>query len=105
MNYYKMSRQQADGTYDLVTGEKVTFTKGYQMSFERPGMSEDKVNELADFFAHTLCLPLYVGVWEGTREVSVHLEHWEEREALLLAKVWNQDAIWDWKNGTAITVK
>lgn len=90
-----------DGTYNLNTGTEVNYRTGYQVSFERPNQSEEvRRNAMALFKA---LAPLNIGVWEGTQELSIRVKSLDL--ALALARVYDQDAIWDWKNMEAINLK
>ena len=93
-----------DGTYTM-QGNPTRFASGYQVLFERP---DDEYNDnLFDTIVISLCAHLqsmvYIGVWGGSKEVSFHTESREL--ALGIAFKYKQDAIWDWANNQAITLK
>lgn len=93
-----------NGTYTLV-GNPTYFESGYQVSFERP--DDAYTSDLFDTLVIGLCARLgsvvYIGVWDGVKEISFHTEDRDEAEAV--AVKYNQDAIWDWAKGCAIMLK
>lgn len=89
-----------DGTYDLRTGKAVEFLSGYQFSIERPNteLNLDIVPTL-----ETLFDGVYLGVWEGTKEFSFHTDNYGM--AVLMGRMYEQDAIWDWVKMEPINLK
>lgn len=90
-----------DGTYNLITGAKVNYRTGYQVSFERPDQSTQIRRSARKLFE--ALAPLNIGVWQGSQEVSIRVKSIDV--ALELARVYDQDAIWDWQNMEAINLK
>ena len=85
-----------DGTYDLFTKEKVSFDRGYQVSFET---DYDELNKTEyEILAYKMSLMsdnnVYLGVYENTPELSFHFEDIEL--ANVLGIVFDQISIWDW---------
>ena len=85
-----------DGTYDLFTKEKISFDRGYQVSFET---DYDKLNiSEYEVLAYKMSLMsdnyLYLGVYENNPELSFHFEDMEL--ANVLGIVFDQISIWDW---------
>ena len=85
-----------DGTYDLFTKEKVSFDRGYQVSFET---DYDQLNNTEyEILAYKMSLMsdnnVYLGVYENTPELSFHFEDIEL--ANVLGIVFDQISIWDW---------
>ena len=85
-----------DGTYDLFTKEKVSFDRGYQVSFET---DYDQLNKTEyEILAYKMSLMsdnnVYLGVYENTPELSFHFEDIEL--ANVLGIVFDQISIWDW---------
>lgn len=93
-----------DGTYTRL-GNVCKFDRGYQVSFERE--DDDYSDNLFDTTVITLIAKLqsdvFVGVWGGVREISFHTN--SKDLALMVATIYHQDAIWDWANNKAITLK
>ena len=87
----------ADGTYMLDTELKpapVDLTEGYWVGID-PIDSADLVNHAV------------FGVWtndEGIKEFDKVSFEEDLETALIFAKIWNQKAIWDNKNGVEIPV-
>lgn len=90
-----------DGTYDLISGEKLNHETGYQVSFERPNQSQEVQEKALALF--TALAPLNIGVWQGSEEISIRVDNLAL--ALALARLYDQDAIWDWENMQAINLK
>ena len=86
-----------DGTYDLFTKKTVSFDRGYQVSFET---DYDKLYKREEYevLAYKMSLMsdnnAYLGVYEGTPELSFHFEDIELANALGI--VFDQISIWDW---------
>lgn len=88
-----------DGTYDL-NGNPVSFTTGYQFSIERPGKTRS--DEFLEMIANATN-GAYIGVWGGVKEISFHTDNYDQ--AMFIAQMFTQEAIWDWAKMEAITVK
>ena len=88
-----------DGTYDLDTLTPIEYESGYQVTFSQIGDNysareyADRVNE---FLGASSDGKTAAGKFESTPEVSFHVN--SKREAVRLAKKYNQISIWDWKN-------
>lgn len=102
MNYYKVKQKfesygLEDGTYILDSiGTSVTLNGGYQVSFEESNnpLDETSFNQFANEFA-TYYTP-YIGVWDNQVELSFHIT--DKEFAMSMARIFNQEAIWDWTN-------
>lgn len=92
------------GTYDLETLEQVEYNKGYQVTFSQIGDNytdkeyADKVNE---FLKASSDGKASAGKFEGTPEVSFHVDDLETAEKL--GRKYNQISIWDWENDNDIS--
>lgn len=92
-----------DGTYNINTMESVSFESGYQVTFYTIGMqyTEDDYEFIASMFAEFSVDGIaYVGYFDGSAEISYRIAN--KAEAIKLAKMFNQVAVWDWKNGECI---
>ena len=99
-----------DGTFNLGTGEPVTFPKGYQVG----GYTTPLVNPTPDAIDGWLfrvkrlqVAPRYVGSWtapDGTRYIDASQWFEDRAEALNAASVRGEQAIWDWANDESINV-
>ena len=97
--YYRKNDTQnitKDGTYDLFTKEKVSFDRGYQVSFET---DYDELNKTEyEILAYKMSLMsdnnVYLGLYENVPELSFHFEDMEL--ANVLGIVFDQISIWDW---------
>ena len=106
MNYYKAKKnfsKTEDGTYDL-NGNPVSFSFGYQVSFERPTdrYTEAEYNATVDSLLG-FTQGAYIGVWEGTKELSFYTT--DKCMAIAIGAMHNQDAVWDWAKMEAISLK
>ena len=97
------SKKYGDGTYDLDTLDQISYNKGYQVTFSQIGDKytrreyADRVNE---FLAKSSDGKSSAGKFDGEPEVSFHVN--SKREAMRLARKYNQISIWDWKNEVEI---
>lgn len=91
-----------DGTYDLLTGEIVTFDSGYQTTFVTyfDKYTDKEFDEMVYKFAIMTNGMAYLGVWENTPEISFLFEDYEV--AMAIAVSFNQMTVWDWKNNEII---
>ena len=94
------NKTYSEGTYDIDTLAPVTYKEGYSVSFCQLGDKylDEEYNELiAKFLAHSSDGKASLGKFEGTPELSFHVL--SKREAIKLAKEFNQISIWDWEKG------
>ena len=93
----------ADGTYDAETLSPVSFETGYQVSFYTIGMelTADDYEFISAMFAEfSMDGRAYVGFFDGCAEISYRIA--DKLTAVKLARMYNQIAIWDWKNSECI---
>lgn len=91
-----------DGTYDLNGLTPVSYDSGYQVTFCQVGDNYSdteyagKVNEFLSASSDGI---VSAGKF-GTPEISFHVDN--RRQAIRLAKKYNQISVWDWANQTEI---
>ena len=101
---------KGDATYDLETGKQVSFTSGYQVTFQTTG-SEDYGNKgehIADEHYDAISAWMasvgdgkaYLGYF-GDAEISFHFS--SKRKAREFAKRFNQNSCWDWRTSNLVT--
>lgn len=86
------------GTYDVQTLAPVNLADGYQVTYCQIGdnYTEEEHNKLInEFVGRSDDGKVYLGKFEGTPEHSFHFE--SRREAVRIAKKYNQKSVWDWK--------
>lgn len=108
-NYYQVKQayknsDMLDGTYSLFEFDDVSFNSGYQVSFEREQdhYSQAQYNDIVNRLEKDFGQP-YIGVWQGNVELSFHIMNLAD--ATRIGKLFEQYAIWDWKNSTEIYLK
>ena len=92
------SEKYTSGTYNLSTLEKVSFNKGYQVTFCQVG--DNYTPDDYEFLCAMFCEMsddgiAYAGKFGGYPEVSFHFSN--KADAIRYAKKFNQISIWDWK--------
>ena len=85
-----------DGTYDILSHEKLIFDRGYQVSFEREydSYSTKDYDELVYKMSLLSDNHAYLGVYEASPEISFHFDDYDL--ANVIGILFNQKAIWDW---------
>ena len=85
-----------DGTYDIYTKEKVSFDRGYQVSFETSydNYTDDEFEDIAYKMSLLSDNSAYQGVYSLNPELSFHFDDLEL--ASVLGTLFNQISIWDW---------
>ena len=91
-----VSDDTEDGTYDIYTKEKVSFDRGYQVSFETSydNYTDDEFEDIAYKMSLLSDNSAYQGVYSLTPELSFHFDDLEL--ASVLGTLFNQISIWDW---------
>ncbi len=86
---------QEDGTYNLVTHEKVSHLKGYEASFctEWDTYTDEEFDEIVYKLALMTNNNCYIGVYFGIPEISFYFEDLDF--AYLVGIMYNQISIWD----------
>lgn len=115
-NYRQMrdalaSKVTEDGTYDLETGNPVSYESGYQVSFqeettERKGhgayISDEEYSRKVEALSKELGAKPNLGRF-GEPEISFHVDSREK--ALEVARRHNQESIFDWGSFSCIANK
>ncbi len=95
---YKKNFSKVDeGTYNVITQEKVSFDRGYQVSFETSviNFSEVDYQKLCYIMALSTDNNVYIGVWGGfSPEFSFHFEDFDLANSFMIN--FNQIAMYDW---------
>ena len=97
------SPDYSEGTYDLDNLEPVTYPDGFQVTFCQIGddySDEEYEEKVEEFKKASSDGKSSAGKYEGTPEVSFHVESREE--AVRLAKKYNQISVYDWKTDNLI---
>jgi hypothetical protein len=94
--------KKEDGTYDMHSGEKISFNSGYQISFETnfDSYSNKEYDEIAYKMSLMSDNHIYLGVYNSIPEMSFHFNDFEL--ANVLSIIFNQTSIWDWKKNDEI---
>lgn len=91
-------KDKSDGTYDFNTLESVEYDAGYQVTFVRPEafkiLNKDQWDLITNYFCNILNSDIYVGVYQGTSEVSFHCI--PKDKAIEIMQEYNQECIMDW---------
>ena len=91
-----------DGTYDINTGEKKDFDRGYSVTFHQNLSKNDPLGGYNDKQYATMCAiamrelksdGTYVGYFQGSPEISFHCNNFND--AMKFAIEHNQKSIWD----------
>lgn len=105
------NRLTSDGTYDLKTGNPVSFENGFQVSFqeyttERPGhgayIDDDEYDRRVDALSAELGAKPNLARF-GEPEISFHVDSLEK--ALEVARRHNQESVFDWSTFKCIPNK
>ena len=88
--------EKEDGTYDMHSHKKVSFNKGYQVSFETnyDNYSDSEYDEIAYKMSLISDNHIYLGVYNSTPEMSFYFNDYELANAISI--LFNQTSIWDW---------
>ena len=91
-----VSDDTEDGTYDIYTKEKVSFDRGYQVSFETSydNYTDDEFEDIAYKMSLLSDNSAYQGVYSLNPELSFHF--YDLELASVLGTIFNQISIWDW---------
>ena len=91
-----VSDDTEDGTYDIYTKEKVSFDRGYQVSFETSydNYTDDEFEDIAYKMSLLSDNSAYQGVYSLNPELSFDFDDLEL--ASVLGTLFNQISIWDW---------
>lgn len=87
-----------DGTYNAKSLKPVEYPDGYQVTFCQIGdkYSNEEYNGLIQLFLEASADKIvWLGKFEGEPEISFYVK--DKSYARRLAKMFNQKAIWDWK--------
>lgn len=95
-----------DGTYDIHTGETISYKKGYAFSFHQNEPDENgnfksvygryteaEYDRIANELAEKYDLPINIGVYDGSPEVSFYST--DLNIAMSVAEKYNQQSIYD----------
>lgn len=113
MDIYRNTMKNGGGTFTK-DGKAVSFKKGYQVAitdFRIPLHRFSNKFYLLKF-VRNLCngytqKGIYIGTWndkKGFISVDVSLYIADKEMAMIFAKEYKQESIFDWKNGTCIDV-
>ncbi len=94
-----------NGTYDINTGELISFDTGYQTTFVTfyDSYTDEEFDELVYKFAIMTDGIAYAGVYQDIPEISFHFEDYET--AMAIAVAYNQISVWDWNTNDEIINK
>lgn len=105
MDYYTKAKEFSDfdrniedGTYDIEDMRTVSFSKGYQVTFQQRKSveyTEPFYNSLVDCIKGYTGSKVYVGVYERQTEFSFYTT--DELTALDIAIEFHQDSYFDWE--------
>ena len=91
-----------DGTYSVDENNNVkneSFDDGYMVSFFKDDIPNEYISKIAKKMKE-LFGEAYLGVWNNKSEISFHINNL--REAMRVAEIFNQQAIWDCKKNKSI---
>ena len=86
-------------TYDTATLSTVSYDNGYQVTFWNIGDNytpEEYADLVNEFLKYVPDHVTNAGKFEGSPEISFNVRNL--RQALRLARKYNQISVWDWKN-------
>jgi uncharacterized membrane-anchored protein YhcB (DUF1043 family) len=99
----RSSTDLTDGTYDLITKAPVSYSDGYQCSFETDSRNyesgyytDEEYDDLVYKLAAILNVNASLGVYENVPEISYHIK--DKNTSLAMAALYNQISVWDWVN-------
>jgi hypothetical protein len=87
-----------DGTYDLENLNSISYNKGYQVTFSQIGDNYNEIDfddKVKEFIKLSSDNKVSAGKFESTPEISFNFE--SKKEAIKIAKKYNQISIYDWK--------
>jgi len=115
-NFEELGKQYKNGGTVLISNATVVRMKdGYQVSFMRPedeiSFTDDEYDEICNYIMKITGSRLFAGFWPGDEKNDsggVEPSFWckDKREALEIAKLFNQKSIFDWEalyNGEEFT--
>ena len=89
-----------DGTYSFIDQSKISYNKGYEVSFETRSRyyenyyTDDEYDNIVYKIAALLGRNADLGVYDNKPEISFHII--DKDLAFSLAAIFNQQTIWDW---------
>lgn len=92
-----------DGTYSFIDQSKISYNKGYEVSFETRSRyyenyyTDDEYDNIVYKIAALLGTNADLGVFGKMPQISFYIENLDL--ALAVAAVFNQQSIWDWSKG------
>ena len=95
-----------DGTYSYVDQKKISYPKGYHVSFETRTRyyeyyyTDEEYDNLVYKLACLLGVNADLGVFNNFPMISFYIE--DKQLALSIAALFNQQSIWDWSTNTTI---
>ena len=95
-----------DGTYSYVDQKKISYPKGYHVSFETKTRyyeyyyTDEEYDNLVYKLACLLGVNADLGVFNNFPMISFYIE--DKQLALSIAALFNQQSIWDWSTNTII---
>ena len=95
-------KEIVDGTYDLYSHEIMHFNNGYQVSFETfyDSYTDEEYEEIVYKMSLMSDNSCYIGVYGSKPEISFYFENYEL--ANVIAILFNQISIWDWRKDREI---
>lgn len=98
LNLIETFKKKEDGTYNIITGEDVTYLDGYQISFVRPEafkqLSRQDWDDITNHFCTYFDSVAHIGVYCSSAEVSFRCISFEK--ALNTMVEYNQESMLDW---------
>lgn len=92
-------QKKEDGTYNIITGEEMTYPDGYQVSFVRPEafdqLSPKDWDNITNFYCKYFKSIAHIGVYDSSAEVSFHSLSIDK--AVKTMREYNQESILDWE--------
>lgn len=99
LNSIETFKKKEDGTYNILTGEDVTYCDGYQVSFVRPEafeqLSSQDWDNMTNYFCTKFDSKAHIGVYCHSAEVSFRCISFDEAKKTMEA--YNQESMLDWR--------
>ena len=95
-----------DGTYDYITLQTKSYSKGYEVSFETKTRyyeyyyTDEEYDNIVYKIASLLGVNADLGVYNHFPQISFYIE--DKELALSVAALFNQQSIWDWSQNKII---
>ena len=96
----------SDGTYSYVNKTKISYPKGYHVSFETKTRyyqyyyTDEEYDNIVYKIASLLGVNADLGVFNNFPQISFYIE--DKQLVLSIAALFNQQSIWDWSTNTII---